>query len=216
MVRENQLQILNEGATCVCIPCDRQFVFINGLLNHCRNAEVHQGEWCERCQWLFVSPAARQAHVDNSPRHNICTPCDLDFSTAALLESHDVDVHNMCMDCGKYFRKVNDLMQHKRSHLPLEIECLGCDRLFSEFSAMMIHLESGNCESGIDRDDIDSYIRDCGYVNELYDGLMYQCPDCEADFRFASALCQHVASNACNQNPEDTFNDIESCIKCYV
>ncbi|KIX98863.1 uncharacterized protein Z520_05324 [Fonsecaea multimorphosa CBS 102226] len=245
MVRENQLQVLGDQEDYFCRACDRHFKFHIGAFNHCRHAEIHEGEWCERCGWLFVSPRACQSHVDNSSRHNVCTPCGMDFGTPALLESHDVDVHNkcteccecfrapdllkahdvlvhnLCIECGRYFRNINDLMQHKRTHLPLDIKCLGCDRLFSEFSAMMIHLESGTCESGIDRDDVDSYIfdtyvRNRAYVNQWEDHLKYQCPDCGSDFRFASALCQHVASNACNQQSKSTFWDLEKCITSRI
>ncbi|OAG40909.1 hypothetical protein AYO21_04751 [Fonsecaea monophora] len=221
MVRENQLVSKPENNDSYCRPCDRVFISLDGGLNHCRNADAHRGEWCERCKWLFVSPQACQYHVDNSHRHNVCVPCDLDFGTAALLRSHDVEVHNMCAECGKYFNNPNDLTQHKRSHLPLKIECLGCDRMFSEFAAMMIHLESGKCVSGIDRDDVDNYIFDtyerCGtYVNHWLDDKRYQCPDCATDFRFASALCQHVATNGCDQPPMSTFHDIEKSIKLRI
>ncbi|EXJ74051.1 uncharacterized protein A1O5_02345, partial [Cladophialophora psammophila CBS 110553] len=216
MVRENQLDICRVHNTYFCRPCDRPFNTYHGALNHCQNARVHQDEWCERCRRLFVSSAAYRTHLDNSSHHNVCDPCHLDFRTSDRLESHDVAVHNMCIECGKYFENGNNLMQHKRSHLPADIQCLGCFRQFSEFSAMIIHLESGNCESGLNRDDIDSWIFDSfvtsPYVSRWTDYYRYKCPECESDFVFLSALCQHVASNACDQDPKSTFDDVERCI----
>ncbi|OAP63651.1 hypothetical protein AYL99_02878 [Fonsecaea erecta] len=245
MVRENQLQVDHDDGTYSCRACDRDFSSSHGALNHSRFAGVHEGEWCERCERLFVSPLARRAHIVDSPRHNICTPCGLDFETSGKLDSHDIDVHNMCLPCkrefdspqalkshdvavhnmcaacGKFFNNTNDLMQHKRSHLPPRLGCLGCNRKFAEFAAMMIHLESSSCNSGIDREDVDSYIFDAWrgvpeFCNGWTDDFMYHCPGCETDFRYASALCQHLASNACNQEPQRIFDDIRECIGSHL
>lgn len=68
---------------------------------------------------------------------------------------------------------------------------------------MMIHLESGTCECGIDRDGLDHIAYDSfwseDYTNDWNDYYMYKCPDCQNGFRFLSALFQHVESDACNQ-----------------
>jgi hypothetical protein len=107
----NQLYINHGTQTYICRSCDRRFSTENGALNHCQHAQTHQGEWCGRCQRLFVSPAARHSHVSSSSYHHLCDPCDLDYSTAKGLEDHDVDIHNMCRDCGRFFANANQLQQ---------------------------------------------------------------------------------------------------------
>jgi hypothetical protein len=73
---------------------------------------------------------------------------------------------------------------------------------------MMIHLESGNCESGIDRYRLDRIAYDCyyseDYTNDWDDYYMYKCPDCQNGFRFLSGLFQHIESDACDQQLDAT------------
>ncbi|KIW65208.1 hypothetical protein PV04_07487 [Phialophora macrospora] len=212
----NQLSINHVTQIYFCPSCDRSFDSHNGALNHCGHAQTHLGEWCERCERLFVSPAARHAHITSSPHHHLCSLCDLDYRTAKDLEDHEFDVHNMCGDCGKFFDDANQLQQHERTHLPACIGCLGCGRNFSEFAAMMIHLESGACASNTDLGAINTWVFNSylchRYTNQYWDGYDYHCPGCGADFRFVSALCQHVATDACDQDPDQVFNAIEDAI----
>ena len=68
---------------------------------------------------------------------------------------------------------------------------------------MLIHLESGVCESGANRDQLDSLAYSC-YESEYYSNgwcfyHKYKCPDCQKTFRYLSGLFQHVESNACDQ-----------------
>ncbi|KAK5241434.1 hypothetical protein LTR40_009953, partial [Exophiala xenobiotica] len=73
---------------------------------------------------------------------------------------------------------------HKRVHLPLKYECLGCRRWFSEFSAMMLHLEAGTCQSGVRCNDIDEWTFDywdpkfVNYTNDWSDYNKFRCPGC--------------------------------------
>ena len=91
----------------------------------------------------------------------------------------------------------------KKSNAPRNIECHGCCRMFTTVSAMMIHLESGSCECGVNRDGLDRIAYECywseDYTNDWNDYYMYKCPDCQNGFRFLSALFQHIESDACNQ-----------------
>ncbi|EXJ87114.1 hypothetical protein A1O3_04072 [Capronia epimyces CBS 606.96] len=109
MSRSNQVYINQDNGEFVCRPCDRSFSTLNGALNHCQNAAVHSGEWCNRCERLFVSPAACAAHQATSHRHNICQHCDLDFCISDDLEDHEVNVHHRCTDCGLKFINDNNL-----------------------------------------------------------------------------------------------------------
>ena len=112
MPRANLLVINHNNQEYTCNPCNsRGFNSANGALSHARDAGVHQGEWCKRCEWLFVSPAARDAHAANSSKHNICNRCSRDVSSFQRLETHKSDVHHECSDCGREFQNDNNLQQ---------------------------------------------------------------------------------------------------------
>lgn len=81
---------------------------------------------------------------------------------------------------------------------------------------MIIHLESGACESGIDILDLNESAAMCfqwrHYLNEEYRSDMldrqnwwdsgawpFQCPTCEASFSKLSGLFQHINSQGCSQ-----------------
>ena len=72
--------ILNEeDSIFTCTSCDGQaFISVTSLLQHCRSKR-HTDEWCERCQWLFVSSEARTDHVRKSDKHHQCEVCDEEF-----------------------------------------------------------------------------------------------------------------------------------------
>jgi len=113
-----------------------------------------------------------------------------------------------------------NIPQHELVHLRPSIECYGCPRKFTTYSGMVIHLETGNCDSGVDIIDINesaamcyqwrSYLdedyRDemlqCVDLKEEYAGTVYpfECAQCEASFPKLSALFQHVESSSCEQD----------------
>ena len=85
---------------------------------------------------------------------------------------------------------------------------------------MIIHLESGTCDSGItaidvnesaamcyqwkaylDKDYRDDLLNRCDLGLEYYEPLyLYKCPKCDTGFTKLSGLFQHVYSKACNQD----------------
>ena len=86
---------------------------------------------------------------------------------------------------------------------------------------MLIHLEAGTCGSGVGRDEIDDwafhYSR--AYTNNWNDYYRYQCPTCRENFRFVSALLQHVESRACEQeidgDIEVMLDELEDNVRWY-
>ncbi|EMF10297.1 uncharacterized protein SEPMUDRAFT_50688, partial [Sphaerulina musiva SO2202] len=102
--------------------------------------------------------------------------------------------------------------------LPRLINCLCCQRAFTTFPGMIIHLESGTCQSGEDVDSInllaahcfqwkkymhkgcrESFIaRDKTYI-EWTGAKPFKCPTCDHQFALLSSLLQHVWSSACAQ-----------------
>ncbi|KAJ5751460.1 uncharacterized protein N7511_008425 [Penicillium nucicola] len=67
------------------------------------------------------------------------------------------------------------------------MECYGCYQTFKKFSGMMIHLESGNCESEVTADEIDEIAHDC------FQSRKYIDDDIEGGgWTYLSALYQHA------------------------
>ena len=115
MTRDNQVVISAPAGQYKCIPCDREFNSYNGLSNHCEKAAVHSygDQWCNRCDWLFVSETARRAHIESSSHHHLCpvADCNCDFVEASGLVEHIVAVHYFCIECKTYFADDNSLTQ---------------------------------------------------------------------------------------------------------
>lgn len=77
---------------------------------------------------------------------------------------------------------------------------------------MVLHLETGGCDAGTDREWIDEVAYDCDESEEAYtlhatldDSILsgsdfkFQCPTCTTQFSFMSALLQHCESNYCEE-----------------
>ncbi|KAF2276017.1 uncharacterized protein EI97DRAFT_419793 [Westerdykella ornata] len=206
--------------------------------------------YCTRCAKRFPSQQALQQHYDDSPRHYRCDICGFDGSTwekflqhnrktkhrvvcqgcddgegiAWIAGSQEYLVHlkeqNVCQACEEHFDSSSNLHHHQMVHLPRSIECYGCYRKFSTLPAMIIHLESGACPSGIDIVDLNESAAMCfqwkaylheDYQNELlnrvdllskYGNSVYpfKCPECDTRVTKLSGLLQHVYSDACNQS----------------
>ncbi|OAX82030.1 hypothetical protein ACJ72_03627 [Emergomyces africanus] len=86
------------------------------------------------------------------------------------------------------------LPPHMITHLEKDQQCFGCDRMFSSFSAMLIHLESGNCCTS--RTELNSIVADYMDSDQYFRGFHqffpFNCPDCQTEFRHLSSLYQHV------------------------
>lgn len=86
---------------------------------------------------------------------------------------------------------------------------------------MIIHLESGSCESGICATDLNIWAAECyqwrhyidrDYREDLLDGVDIQleygpaypfhCPTCGSDFSRLSGLFQHVTTQSCTEDLE--------------
>ncbi|KAI8648646.1 hypothetical protein NCS57_01476300 [Fusarium keratoplasticum] len=187
--------------------------------------QVHE---CLRCQRDFRSRAAKEQHIRDSSRHNVCHICrvrdyeeayELDnhleadhhfcvecgeqFHTAGLFEQHDIDVHNLCSICGRHFNSASNLNNHKITHAAKDIECAGCYRRFATNSAMMLHLEAGTCPSEVDCLTIDELASECRqsqYYSCNDPNYDYECPSCETPFRYMSGLLQHIENGPCDED----------------
>ena len=102
MVAPNSVYYSAPNRKWYCSPCQRYFVSEQAIHAHCRNAEVHFGEWCERCEWLFVSQTARRDHYRNSSQHAVCPNCQVDFGSLTDLDDHLEEEHSYCRRCKNY------------------------------------------------------------------------------------------------------------------
>lgn len=127
MGRLNQALIRTEEEEFICVSCDeREFGTEEALLQHCRNARRHESEWCERCEWLFVSANARSQHVRDSNVHWLCSRCGFDEEEEGDLMTHLAIQHSFCYDCQSYcgdFLQHRDHRHHRCSTCHQEFEC---------------------------------------------------------------------------------------------
>lgn len=68
----------------------------------------------------------------------------------------------------------------------------GCSKLFVSVAAMILHLESGACVSGMNREQLNDLLLPFGEST-------YRCPDmgCGKEFGMLSGMMQHMESEVC-------------------
>lgn len=99
------------------------------------------------------------------------------------------------------------------------VECYSCDRKFEAFSDMILHLETGSCQSDLTSQGLNRIVVRCykarNYINgkfrtDMQDGedlralyadtvMPFPCPKCNRGFRALSGLLQHSSSQKCSQ-----------------
>ena len=120
--------------------------------------------------------------------------------------------------------KDSNLQQHRLTHRRPAVKCLCCPRMFTTYSGMIIHLESGACPSQISESDLvlsaariydyaDFFVYtdtrdqiengDTFYLQEVREEYgnvdFFNCPTCKGQFPQLSSLFMHVATPACSQ-----------------
>jgi len=155
-----------------CGHCNREFSAKEKLAAHQRSTGHC---YCEDCERFFGSNDALRQHRNSSIHVSQfhCCDCDRDFATERALEQHLADkVHTVsrrlsrfiCQECDREFGDERALEQHLTSliHRPLSnIKCIAakCRGRFKSPSALLHHLESGACQSGINRVKLNSLIQ---------------------------------------------------------
>ncbi|KAL7788726.1 hypothetical protein V8C37DRAFT_387862 [Trichoderma ceciliae] len=157
----------------------------------CGQKRLDDGSWrCNDCRAQFNSQAALRSHLQ-STGHAVefrCCDCNKSFQTANALNAHlknkthatpvaepkTKPLRPRCKDCDRTFNSDHSLRQHLKStiHCPIsDLTCMagkicGCDARFRSPSAMVAHMESGSCRSGMDRQKLNRLIlvQDCDNV----------------------------------------------------
>ena len=179
-----------------CGSCQSNFALATALRQH---QEDKGHAFCRDCDRAFGSDEALNQHLDSSihASHFHCCDCDRDFINAEALSQHLTDkIHKPkkddpyalasdsswhCGKCERVFADEKALSQHLSSvvHHPLSnITCPGdkrCKKRFTSPSALVHHLESGACRSGMTRkslnalvqsNDVEQFIHNIGGEND--------------------------------------------------
>lgn len=164
-----------------CDTCKESFPGQDSLEQHQRTVHTSQFRCCD-CEKDFISEQALDQHLNDKSHPKIpCQICEQGFASKLTLNRHVVAEHHAsvnpkrnlyragvhgCFICQRRFCKQMDLDHHLTSlkHHPLsDLPCIAsdkCKRRFTSPSALLHHLESGTCRSGIDRHAINNLVRD--------------------------------------------------------
>ncbi|XP_019772117.1 zinc finger protein 501 isoform X2 [Dendroctonus ponderosae] len=109
--------------THICDICKKGFNGSSGLLTHRR---LHTGERpyvCSHCNKSFASSTCLYSHIKihKNALPLKCTQCDQSFKTLLNLNDHIATEHKVgeliiCKICDSAFAKVNEYIQHMKSH----------------------------------------------------------------------------------------------------
>ncbi|PQE28741.1 Zinc finger protein [Rutstroemia sp. NJR-2017a WRK4] len=197
--------------TYYCYPCDRSFVSQNSYNQHVNNSSAH------RQSYDYYSEEEPEPEFE-------CDACYSRFYTSKSREQHHAASHRdrYCVPCKRMFMNANNLMQHQhsRAHVGSTLKCPFCSATSATASGVVIHLESGSCSSGVNRQKINAEIRrlDQNHVitnrlltypsssttttatNRSWNGYAYECYLCSRQTASLDALNKHLNSPAHEQN----------------
>ena len=172
---------------CYCEECDKFFATSKETVKHFGTA-LHASEYtCCDCSRSFRNEDKLYRHLEHEHRRQLsCQVCLQVFGAKKVLDQHIASQHqadpkkkreilpqsaDACYICQKKFSTINALQNHLQSpsHHPIsELRCFAsveCKGRFSSPSALLGHLESGQCCSGIKRefinDLVQTYDTDC-------------------------------------------------------
>lgn len=139
-----------------CREHDVAFADRNSLLVHQKHRLHVTGFECTVCDRRFGTQQGLDDHLANKTHPEREVPSNDTEKLANLLEK--IEEKNLrCEACSKHFKTLTALRQHRASvkHKPLsELKCPMSDKcvgVFTSPSALIFHLESGGCKSGMNR-----------------------------------------------------------------
>lgn len=140
---------------CFCSECDLPFENQKSYTTH-RQTETHASEFkCCNCDIFFKDVHALVAHMESRAHRK-----PLQQKPTESTKKKNTTMGHECNKCQKTFKSTQALEQHSKSlkHKPLsDLSCpmgKSCPQKLTSPSALLHHLENGNCRSGITRDDI--------------------------------------------------------------
>lgn len=154
-----------------CGACSKAYINLRVLHGHNR---LSGHGFCRPCDQFFSNAAAvaehRNTFIHAADFH--CCDCNRDFKTQQALDQHlqfkdhtSVKKVSECIECQREFPSQTALRKHRASliHNPLsDLKCIAsakCKQRFSSPSALMHHLESGRCHSGLTRKELNQLVQ---------------------------------------------------------
>lgn len=157
-----------------CGACSKAYTNLKLLHNHKRQSGHC---FCRQCKQFFPDNSAlvehRRVFIHASGFH--CCDCDRDFKTQQALDQHlqfkdhtsikKVHGPTECTECQREFPNQAALKKHQASvvHNPLsDLKCIAsakCKQEFHSPSALLHHLESGRCHSGLTRRELNRLVQ---------------------------------------------------------
>ncbi|KZT67386.1 hypothetical protein DAEQUDRAFT_767287 [Daedalea quercina L-15889] len=133
-----------------CQRCDAHHASAMALISHLEAAHNQ----CLWCGLVFATPKDLDAHYRYL--HAACLECRQVHGTPAALEVHLRAAHWYCAPCRRVFKNSEALKVHlefSRAHRGCTVLCpgVGCTKAFASGPAVVQHLESGGCRSGMER-----------------------------------------------------------------
>lgn len=158
---------------CYCAEHSLAFASTVQLGSHLRESLHVTSFECTSCDRSYRSNRALIDHLDSVGHANVEEAIQARATTATRATSNaqggsatpDEEANLRCAACpGRTFMHVHALRQHKRSvkHNPLsDLRCPmseECTQTFTSPSALLFHLEGGNCKSGMNRAKVDMLV----------------------------------------------------------
>lgn len=151
---------------CYCYEHELAFPCLEDLAQHACADSHNEGITCQ-CHTTLYSDGDYERHLNNGHCDYVDMEGDdekarLEEPTYAEAQLARLEHSNLwCKDCDWRFASVEAYLQHKNSPRHdtklLELDC-SCGRRFSFLSALVAHLESGSCASGMTRDNLNGIV----------------------------------------------------------
>lgn len=145
---------------CYCATCDQHFDTVADFDSH-NEAGLHVTEFmCLECGESFTSVQGLEHHLQDRSSHVKPQP-EAPKVTAVVTHGES----KWCKQCKRWFNDGHAYEQHVTSlkHKPIaQLTCpisSSCKRRFQSPSALVQHLESGSCSSGMDRHKLNALVR---------------------------------------------------------
>lgn len=200
--------------------CGSNFPTLGHIQQHWSQSLNHA--YCRRCDEHFVNNDKLENHYESN--HHFCKSCRKIFDNSDRLTEHyrQSGRHHYCSPCDMHFKDANRLRQHLEStiHRPRNTHCpAGCGSSFTSNTRLVLHLESGACSSGVNRNAVNRVVRQldtkhiitdpsrlitggtsaddevtCHATAASWNGSAFECYLCHKLYPSLGGLDQHLAS----------------------